>query len=378
MKITLIGTAYPYRGGLAAFKERLAREFQSNGDEVTIHTFTLQYPSFLFPGKSQYSDGPPPMDLNIIRSINSVNPFNWFSFGAKIAREKPDLVIVDYWLPFMAPCLGTIARQIKKNNHTKIISIVHNIIPHEKRMGDHLFSNYFVKSADGFIALSKTVLSDLNTFDKSKPKVFCPHPIYDNFGPLKSKKTAKAMLSLDDNTNYLLFFGIIRDYKGLDLLLEAFADKRLRDFPLKLIIAGEYYSNEKHYLELIKKHRLQDHIIQKNEFIPDSQVVDYFCAVDMIVQPYKSATQSGVTQIAYHFERPMLVTDVGGLAEIVPHQKCGYVCEVNAQSVADALVDFYQNQRENEFAQNVKEEKKNFSWMSMVEHIYKLNEDLSE
>lgn len=369
MKITILGTAYPYRGGLSAFNERLAREFAREGEEVSIETFTLQYPNFLFPGKTQYSSEPAPSDLQITRSVNSVNPFNWLCVGRKIAKSAPDILIIKYWLPFMSPCLGSIARMARRNGKTKVISILDNIIPHEKRLADKLFSQYFVGTVDGFVAMSKSVLNDLNLFDQQKPRAFCAHPLYDNFGDQRERVEALKSLNLDPTVSYLLFFGFIRDYKGLDLLLEAMSDERIRQKNVKLIVAGEFYNNSDKYFELEKTLNLGDKVIWHNDFIPDSQVATYFAAADMVVQPYKSATQSGVTQIAYHFEKPMLVTKVGGLAEIVPDGKVGYVVEPDAQSVADALCDFYDHDKVTVFTENVKTEKKKYAWSRMTETV---------
>jgi D-inositol-3-phosphate glycosyltransferase len=364
--IKIIGPAYPYRGGIATTNERLAQEFISMGFDVEIETFTVQYPSFLFPGKTQYNLKPAPENLAIKRTINSINPLNWLSVGKRIRKEKPDLVIIRYWLPFLAPCLGTIAGLIHKNRHSKIICLADNIIPHEHRPGDRLLTNYFIQRIDGLIAMSKSVLTDANTFRKNLPLGFCPHPIFDNYGERLSFEVAKQKLKLDIHTKYLLFFGFIRDYKGLDLLLNAFADERLRKFPVKLLIAGEYYSSPEPYLELIRKNNLENLIELRTDFIPDEEVNLYFSAADMVVQPYKSATQSGVTQIGYHFNKPMLVTNVGGLAEIIPDGKIGYVVEPDSQKIADALVDFYGNERLDEFEANMAEEKKKFSWANMV------------
>jgi len=372
MKVTLVGTAHPFRGGIAVFIERLARAFKQNKDEVRISTFTLQYPKILFPGETQLSSSPKPTDLNITQEVNSINPFNWIKVGNKIRKEKPDLVIFKYWIPFMAPSLGTIARRIRKNKHTKVIVVVDNIIPHEKRFGDNVLNKYFVKSVDAFVAMSQSVLDDLKTFDNQKPKLLSPHPLYDNFGKSKTREEALNSLGLDTQYNYMLFFGIIRQYKGLDILLKAFADKRLNNGKNKLIVAGEFYEDDTVYQDLIKKHQLQDAIVLATKFIPDEEVVNYFCAADIIVQPYKHATQSGVTQIAYHFEKPMLVTDVGGLKEIVPHNKVGYVTNPNEQEVADALVDFYDNNRSEEFIAGVKDEKQKYTWQTMIDGINKL------
>jgi glycosyltransferase involved in cell wall biosynthesis len=285
---------------------------------------------------------------------------------------KPDLLIIKFWIPFMGPCLGTISRIVKKNRKTRIISILDNIVPHEKRPGDRLLANYFVKPVDGFVAMSRQVLGDLDFFDEKKPRQFCPHPLYDHFGDLTDKKTAISKLGLDPAFGYLLFFGFIRDYKGLDLLLEAMASENLKNLKIKLLIAGEFYTDSKPYFDLIKKLKLQDKVIMSNDFIPDSQVADYFNAADIIVQPYKDATQSGVTQIAYHFEKPMITTNVGGLAEIVPDGKVGFVVNPVATEIADSIFRFYHQNREAEFINNIKIEKLKYSWEKMIETIDKL------
>ncbi len=372
MKVIIVGTAYPYRGGLSAFNERLAREYQQQGHEVEIYTFTVQYPSFLFPGKTQYSDEPSPRDLVIHRRVNSCNPFNWCSVGREIAKKRPDLLITKYWLPFMAPCLGTIERRVRRNGHTRIVSVLDNMIPHEHRPGDRLFSRYFVRSTDAFVAMSKAVLADLGLFDKEKPRVFCPHPLYDHYGELIDKEVAKALLQLAPEEKHVLFFGFIRAYKGLDLLLQAFADPRLKAMNVKLLVAGEFYGDPKPYLQQIEQLGIADRVVLHTDFIPDSEVNRYFRAADIVAQPYKSATQSGVTQIAYHFEKPMLVTRVGGLAEIVPDGRAGYVVEPTADAIADALVRYYRDEKEAAFTAATIEEKKKYSWQNMTGAINQL------
>lgn len=377
MKITILSTAFPYRGGIAVFTERLARAFQEEGDRVKISTFSLQYPNFLFPGKSQYSSSEKPQDLAIEREVNSINPINWIRIGLKLKKQRPDILILKYWLPFLSPCFGTISRIARSNKHTKAIVVIDNLIPHEKRFGDHLLNSYFVNSVDGFVAMSKSVFDDLSQFDADKKKILGVHPLYDNFGKAKSKEEAIETLGFDKNYKYMLFFGIIRKYKGLDILLEAFADNRLKNQNLKLIVAGEFYEDAKPYHDLIKQHNLADSVILATRFIPDKQVVDYFCAADIIVQPYKHATQSGVTQIAYHFEKPMLVTNVGGLNEIVPHNKAGYVCKPNANDVANHLVDFFSKNKEGLFIEGVKKEKSKYSWDKMIENIKSLHRQIT-
>lgn len=375
MNIVIIGPANPYRGGIALFNERLAKAFQENSHTVEIVTFKLQYPSILFPGKTQFSDDLPPSNLKIKSFINSINPFNWIKVGLRLKKQQPDLVIFSYWMPFMAPCFGKIASIIKKNKTSKIIGLIHNIIPHEKRIGDHFLTNFFTKRIDGFIVLSSDVEKDLKTFTNN-PIIKTPHPLYDNFGEAKSKIEAKKSLQLNPDFNYILFFGIIRKYKGLDILLNAFADSRLRNKKLKLLIAGEFYENETEYLQIIKDNNLNENVIITKTFIPNSEVVNYFCAADIVVQPYRHATQSGVTQIAYHFNKPMLVTDVGGLKEMVPHQVVGYVTQPNAKAVADAINDFYTNGKEELFIKGIQQEKLNYSWQIMVDKTLELYQKL--
>lgn len=372
MKITILGSAHPLRGGLAAYNERLAREFMYEKDEVTIETFSLQYPEFLFPGTTQYSSLPKPADLTIHVTVNSINPFNWIKTGLKIKRQRPDILVVKFWLPFMAPCLGTICRIIRRNQHTRIISILDNIIPHEKRIGDTLFTKYFVNSVDAFIAMSDSVYNDLSVFDQTKPRLLNPHPLFDNYGEAVDKISAIQKLNLDTSKKYLLFFGLIRDYKGLDIVLKAMATEQLRNSDIQLIVAGEYYSNREEYEQLIRELAIKDKVELHTRFIPDDEVYLYFCAADMVVQPYKHATQSGVTQICYHFNKPMLVTNVGGLPEIVPDNKVGFVVAPDEQSVANAILRFYNEEKEQEFVQNIQEEKKKYSWKVMTEKVKQL------
>lgn len=373
-KLILIGTSWPFRGGLAAYNERLATEYQDQGYEVMIFTFTLQYPGFLFPGKTQMADWEAPQHLDIRQAINSINPFNWLKIGNRIKKEKADLVIIKYWLPFMGPCFGTIARRIKKNRHSRIVCILDNIIPHEKRIGDKLFTKYFIKPVDAFVAMSDSVLEDTKTFDTVKPRGFCPHPLFDNFGAALEKKEAKEALGLQHELSYVLFFGFIRDYKGLDLAINAFKDQKIKDLNLRLLVAGEFYSNEEKYLELISKNQLEDRIVLKTEFIADEQVKYYFSAADLVVQPYKTATQSGISQIAYHFNKPMIVTNVGGLPEIVPDGKVGFVVEKDPSEIAEAIVRFYTEELEAHFSGNAEEVKKQYSWNRMFTTINDLIE----
>ncbi|PIF06252.1 MAG: glycosyl transferase family 1 [Draconibacterium sp.] len=372
MKITLLGPAHPFRGGIAALNERLAKQLHSEGHEVNIISFTVQYPGFLFPGKSQFSDFDASFEFPITREINSVNPLNWLKIGRKIEKTCPDIIIVRFWLPFMAMSLGTICRQIRKNKHTRVIALTDNLIPHEKRPGDRILINYFVNSVDAFIAMSASVLKDIERFDAQKPKKLTPHPIYDHYGKIEKREVALQKLNLAPEYRYILFFGFIRDYKGLDLLLKALADSFFKKNKIKLIVAGEFYTDEEKYTRLIQELGIAEQLILKTDYIPNSAVSNYFNVADIVVQPYKSATQSGVAQIAYHFNKPILVTDVGGLAEIVPHMKVGYVVLPDENKISDALKDYFADNRKTTFEKNMAEEKKRFNWDNMTKTIYSL------
>lgn len=371
MKIVILGPAYPYRGGIALFDDRLSAELKEMGHDVQEWTFKLQYPSFLFPGKTQFSDDPAPEGITFVRKMNSVNPFNWIKTGRELKRYRADLVVVAFWLPFMAPCLGTVARIARGNGHTRVTGLVHNIIPHEHRPGDRLLARYFAKSVDGYVAMSDAVLSDIEQFDKVRPRVFCRHPLYDNFGKPATREESLKYLGLDSRYRYMLFFGLIRDYKGLDILLKAYAAMRTRQQDVRLIVAGEFYSGSEKYFELEKELGLQGYVTWKSDFVPNGEVRYCFGAADIIVQPYRSATQSGVAQIAYHFEKPMLVTDVGGLAEIVPDGTAGYVVKPDSDEIAGRLDDFFGNGRREMFTEGLRNEKKKYSWNNMARSVIK-------
>ena len=366
----IVGPAFPLRGGIADFNEALCKAMNLEGIKTSIVSFYLQYPSVLFPGKSQTTNGPAPENIEINSLISSINPLSWYKAAAFIKRQKPDFIIIRYWLPFMSPALSTIARQARKSG-IKVIAITDNVIPHEKRPGDNALTKYFINSCDAFVAMSRTVVDDLKKFTTSKPVVFSPHPIYDIFGSNITKEAARKKLGIDTNQRMILFFGFVRPYKGLDLLLHAMALEEVRKLKLVLFVAGEFYGDEKHYRDLVQELKITGNVQFHSDYIPKDDVKNYFCAADLIVQPYKSATQSGITQIAYSFGRPMLVTDVGGLSEIVPDGKVGYVVDVNEKKIASAISDFYLNNREEAFAKNVVAERERFSWKTFVSNILK-------
>lgn len=373
--MVIIGPAWPLRGGLAAFDEKLALIFSTKGIDTHIETFSLQYPNFLFPGKSQYADTSAPLGVKINVSINSINPLNWIKVGWRLRKTKPDLIIIRYWLPFFGPCLGTIARLSKcKNSKTKVLALVDNMIPHEKRWGDNLFTKYFSNAMDGFLVMSNKVKKDVQLFS-NKPILLSPHPIFDHFGLPITKEEARQQLNIAKEDKIILFFGFIRKYKGLDLLLNAMAEPNVNSLGIKLMIVGEFYEDQVPYMELIERLNLKDKVILHSNFVPDNEVKKYVCSADFIIQPYRNATQSGVTPLAYHFMKPMLVTNVGALADTVPHGKVGIVVEPTVEDIAKGIVELYHKGEAN-FIPNIVKEKQQYSWEQMAENFIILHQQV--
>lgn len=377
MKIVILGTSWPYRGGLAAFNERLARQFALEGHEVELWTFTLQYPSFLFPGKTQYTSEPAPEGIVTRRVLNSCNPFNWVRVGRAVRKAAPDMLICCYWMAFFAPSYSVVSRIAKKNGKTRCLALVHNMIPHEPSILDKLFAPSFVRSQDGFVALSDSVVKDIEKIERGKVKIerkktYSPHPIYDHYGERMTKAEAAEALALPADKDYMLFFGLVRAYKGLDLLLEAFGKIKDELPKLQLIIAGEFYEDEEKYRSQIAQLGLTDRVIVRNEFIPDGDLRKYFGVADLVVQPYKTATQSGVTQVAFHFEKPMLVTNVGGLGEIVHDHKMGYACAPATEAIAEDLKDYFLLKRQADYTAYLQKEKTKYAWSNMTAAFLKI------
>ncbi len=371
MKVLIIGPAYPLRGGLAVIDEAMCRAFLHAGHEAGIVTYKLQYPSFLFPGKTQMADGPPPEGLEIYVWMNSINPFNWVATARKINKLRPDLLIFRNWIPFMGPLFGTIVRFLKKDITT--LAVVDNLYPHEKRPGDHLLTNYFLRKIDGYITFSRTVERQLKE-NNFRNIIYTPHPLDDNLGEGVPKEEACRHLGLDPDRRYVLFFGFVRKYKGLDLLLESFARPEVQQLDLRLLVVGEFYDDKERYLEIIREKGLEEQVQVVDDFVPVEEVRYWFSAADLVAQTYHSASQSGITQIAYHFEKPMLVTDVGGLKEYVPHDKVGYVVEKEPAAIAGAIADFFNHDRGAEFRPAIRAEKKKYSWEIFVRNVLELYE----
>ncbi|MBR5056369.1 MAG: glycosyltransferase [Bacteroidales bacterium] len=338
MRIAYLSTFYPFRGGIAQFNADLYEALVEAGHEVKAFTFTVQYPSFLFPGKTQYvteADKAKVIDSEAI--LNTANPLTYRAAARKIEEWKPDMLVMKYWMSYLAPSLGTVARRLRKKG-VKVITILDNVIPHEQKFFDKPFSKWFLKQNDGCIAMSDSVLTDMLSLTPDKKHLLVNHPLYDHFGERISRDEAAARLGIDPGLRTLLFFGLIRDYKGLDLLIDAMS---LLDDSYQLVIAGESYGPFEKYDAQIEASPARERIKVFNRYIGDEEVPAFFSAADLCVLPYKSATQSGITAISTHFEVPVVATPVGGLPQSVGEAGIGVITEdVSAEAIAKAVKAF--------------------------------------
>jgi len=372
MKILILGTAYPWRGGIAHYISLLARHLAER-HQVDVVTFTRQYPSLFFPGTTQNETGDPGVILKTESMMDSVNPFNWIRTGLRLRKRNYDLVVFKYWLPFFGPCFGTICRLIKRRRKTKIIAICDNVLPHERRPGDKVFTRYAFGVVDGFIVQSEAVEKDLLRLFPAARYKKVPHPVYENFGAPLSVSEARKKLGLDEKEHVLLFFGYIRKYKGLDILLESMRTVR-KSVKLTLLVAGECYDDEQLYRDIIERYQMNDCVRFMAEYISNDRVPEFFSAADCVVLPYRSATQSGIVQIAYNFNTPVIVTDVGGLAEIVIDGVSGFVVPPESpEKLAEAIIRFYRNDCGQSLREGVRKEKAKYSWNHITEAIETLS-----
>lgn len=335
--IAIVGPAWPFRGGLANFDERLARAWTQKGAQVTLHTFTKQYPSFLFPGTSQFTDKPAPSDLQIERTLHAYNPFQWKSAAQRIIAGNYDLALIRFWIPAMGPSLGYLANKLVHKTQTHVVALVDNLIPHESRPLDRWLTNQLIRHPHAFVTMSDTVAKPLRLLAGDRPVCQSPHPLYDDYGPQVDQRDARRKLEIDEKAKVLLFFGFIRKYKGLDLLLDALSGDWMRDSNVKLVVAGEWYDDAAPYKALAKKNGLDDHIVWHDRFIAEDDIATFFSSADAVVQPYRSATQSGISALAYAYGKPLISTNVGGLSEMIDDGKTGYLCDPNPTSIRDAV-----------------------------------------
>lgn len=373
MKIAYLSTFYPYRGGIAQFNASLYQEFAKE-HEVKAYTFTRQYPNILFPGETQYvtTDDDKAVVVPSLRVLDTVNPFSYYKTAKIIRQFQPDLLIMKYWMSFFAPSLGTVAKKMHPN--TKVLTILDNVIPHEKKPFDSALTRYFLKQNDGFIAMSNAVQKDLKTFLPNAPVLLKEHPSYDHFGEHKTQKEARQLLKIDPDKKTLLFFGFIRDYKGLDLLIDAFNQL---DNSYQLVIAGECYGSFDKYLKMIQQSPRKDDIHAHNHYISDDLVASYFCSSDVCILPYKSATQSGISAISQYFHIPLIVTNVGGLKETIKEGVNGLIVQqTNADAIATSIRYYFDANLKDRFKKAIQLEVSENSWENFARTLIDFSSQL--
>lgn len=367
MNIALVGTAAPYRGGIAHWNMQLAAALAKH-HTVSIYNFRRQYPAFLFPGTTQFETGEERPAVPAPRIVDSINPWNWVSVGRRIRLQQPDLLIFRFWLPFFGPCFGTIARVATRGTKTRVLCICDNVLPHERRPFDRLLTRYLFKQADFFIVQSDSVEKDLLQFWPGARYRKAPHPVYDRFGTAVDRAGARARLGIRAR-NVILFFGYVRAYKGLDVLINAMPIVA-REHDVELVVAGEFYDDRLKYEEQIRAIAPDGLITLHPEYASTEKVRDYFSAADVVVLPYRSATQSGIAQIAFNFDVPVIASDVGGLGEVVKDGSTGYVVPPDdAEALGAALSRFFREGAAGVFVPNIREEKKKYTWEQMIHTI---------
>ena len=366
MKIVLVGPFPPYRGGISMFNHSLAKELEKKHDVHRI-SFSLQYPKILFPGKTQYFnfEGDSAKEL-----INSINPISWIKTANYIKKLSPDLIVFQYWMPYFAPAFNSIVKHVKKDCNVKVMVNCNNIKSHEPKTGDNLLTKLFFKNCDLFMVMSSVVEEQLNSLVTKPNYKKSPHPIYEIFGNQVSKKNARDELKLGDE-KIILNFGLVRDYKGLDILINAAKIIKNKINNFKILVVGECYGDKQKYLKLAQRNNVADVIDFRFGFVPNEIVNFYFCASDLVVLPYKSASQSGIVPIAYHFNRPVIVTNVGGLPEVVEIGKSGLVCEPTVKDISQNIIDLL-NSDLTSYNKFISEYKNNFSWSSFSKNMLEL------
>ena len=375
MKISIFSTFYPFRGGIAQFSALLFRSLEKK-HTVSAFTFKRQYPNFLFPGETQYVTENDQADrIPSEQILDSINPLTCISSAKKINTYQPDIYISNYWMTFFGPSLGVLSLFLNKN--TKQIAIIHNMIPHEKRFFDKPFNRFYLKRIDGFVVMSDIVLKDLLSLKPKAKFIQLNHPTYNHFGDSVDQQTAIQNLKIADKKYTLLFFGFIRDYKGLDILIDAMS---MLDDRYQLIVAGEVYGSFDTYQEQINASSARERIHLFNKYISDEEVPVYFSAADVCILPYKSATQSGITAIANHFNLPVIATDVGGLKESIEDQQNGLIVkEGSVEALKNSIEHYFSNNLKEKFSKNLKERnlaENGNSWDNFTEKLMNFAESI--
>lgn len=371
MKIAMIGPVHPYKGGIAHYTDLLCRALREDGNEVQLYTFKFQYPKLLYkkPQKDMKSSGFGTNDADFC--IHTLNPFNWIKVAGRIKKQKPELIILQWWHPYFAPCFWSICKLLRRE---KILFVCHNVFPHERFPLDRLLTKWTLGCGRYFITQSKMDARDLLSVKHDAVYRVTPHPTYGMFCKQgMSMQKAREQLQIDQVQRVLLFFGFVRKYKGLQYLLEAMKLLKERDFKVQLWVVGDFGEDKEEYVEQIRAFEIGDQVQMVEGYVPDDEVEKYFAASDLVVLPYLSATQSGIVQIAFGFEKPVLVTEVGGLPDVVTNGKTGYVVEPrSAETIAEAIMDYYINNRREAFVSQIEKEKDRFSWKTFVDTLMEM------
>jgi glycosyltransferase involved in cell wall biosynthesis len=382
MRVAVVGPVHPYRGGIAHFTEMTVETLAERGHEVDPISFSRQYPELLFPGETQFEpeSNAPEAVKDAPRLLDSINPVSWFRTGLHLRDVAPDVVVFQYWMPFFAPAYGVIARGLRRHYGIPSVAIVHNALPHERHVGDAMLSRFFLRACAGHVVMSDVVAADTRRLvGPVAPIEQIEHPVYERFGDPVPTAEARAALDLPANAPVCLFFGFVREYKGLHVLLEALPAIADRLPDVRLVIAGEPYDDAERYRQIIDRHGFHDRVRWDDEYIPSDDVPTYFGAADLVVQPYVSATQSGVAQIAFHFERPMVVTDVGGLAEVIPDETAGFVVPPEDPSaLAEAVTRYFREDWRARLTEGVRQEKERYAPERLAEAIESLVADTGD
>ncbi len=369
IRIAIVGPLHPYRGGVAHFLEKMEEGLLERGHETVPVTFTRQYPELLFPGKTQYVEEAETSPDDPERLLDTLNPWSWYQTARHLAAQDPDVVVFKYWMSFFAPAFGLIARYLRWQG-VRVAAVVDNALPHERRPGDVLLGKFFLRSCDGLIVMSDKVKQDVHELGVDASIRQINHPIYNTFGDPLPRPDARDKLGLPSKAPTLLFFGFVRRYKGLHILLKAMPQIVERLPNVRLVVAGEFYDDKSFYENLIAKHQLGQYLHLHDGYVSDEDVAAYFSAADVVVQPYVSATQSGVAKIAYHFDRPLILTDVGGLAEMVPDGEAGLVVPPEApDALAEAVGRFFNDDLQAALTEGVRREKEKYSWDPLYDAV---------
>lgn len=371
MKIAMIGPVHPYKGGIAHYTDLLCRALREDGNEVQLYSFKFQYPKLLYkkPQKDMKSSGFGTNDADFC--IHTLNPFNWIKVAGRIKKQKPELIILQWWHPYFAPCFWSICKLLRRE---KILFVCHNVFPHERFPLDRLLTKWTLGCGRYFITQSKMDARDLLSVKHDAVYRVTPHPTYGMFCRQgMSMQKAREQLQIDQGQRVLLFFGFVRKYKGLQYLLEAMKLLKEKDFKVQLWVVGDFGEDKDEYVEQIRRFEIEDQVQMVEGYVPDDEVEKYFAASDLVVLPYLSATQSGIVQIAFGFEKPVLVTEVGGLPDVVTNGKTGYVVEPrSAEMIAEAIMDYYINNRREAFVSQIEKEKDRFSWKTFVDTMMQM------